>query len=93
MKSYASVDRIEGQFAICEVELVNLEESKSIKYFEKETEMIDIPLEQITGMVGKIHEGDILIVEHDGKALTAIYCKDDDEKNRRIQEIIAIMKG
>ena len=40
MKSYASVDRIEGQFAICEIELVNLEESKSIKYFEKETVMI-----------------------------------------------------
>ena len=43
-------------------------------------------------LVGEIHEGDILIVEHDGKALTAIYCKDDDEKNRRIQEIVSMMK-
>lgn len=84
MKSYASVDRIENEWAVCEVEMIPMEESKVCDFFSKETEMIDISLKQIIDSVGEIQEGDILLIEHDGENASIIYGKDDAEKQRRI---------
>lgn len=84
MKSYASIDRIEGKFAVCEIEMIEIENSKPEDYLEKETKMMNVLLGKITAKVDNVKEGDILVVEHDGKEVTEVYCKDEQEKQRRI---------
>jgi len=84
MISYASIDRIEGNFAVCEIEKIEIEKSKTTDYFEKETEMIDVSLEEIQRSVGEVYEGDIIVVEHNGTNVICIYYKDNEEKQRRI---------
>lgn len=91
MKSYASVDRIEGNFAVCEVELIGIEESKP-NDFEKSTQMIEIPIEQVDDKIGTVQEGDIIVVEHEESNVTEICYRDDDEKQRRIEVLKAIME-
>lgn len=85
MKSYASIDRIEGKYAVCEVELLPVEESKPEDFATKDCEMMDILLPDISSHFGDVKEGDILIVEHDNKNVTSIYCKDEEEKTRRLE--------
>lgn len=92
MKSYAVVDRIEGKYAVCEVELVEVEESPKIDFLEKVTDMIDVPLEKITSVVGEVKERDVLIVEHEDERVTKIYSKDEEEKQRRIKIIRKIIE-
>lgn len=84
MRSYASIDRIEGKFAICEVEMIEVDNSKAEDFSEKETEMMDVLLEVIYSSVGNVEEGDILIVEHNENDVTEVYCKDEEEKKRRV---------
>lgn len=96
MKSYASVGRIEKDFAVCEVEMIPIEKSNPDD-FDKETKFIDIPIKEnllinIWFIWGKLQEGDIVVVEHDGEYVTKIYYKDDAEKKRRIEILQAIME-
>lgn len=93
MKSYAAIDRIEGKFVVCEVELIPVEESIDLSVFEKETEMLDVELEQITQICGNTQEGDIILVEHDSNHIINVYGKDDTEKQRRIKLLEKIMKS
>jgi len=90
MKSYASVDRIEGKFAVCEVELIPVEESKPEDCAIKDCEMMDISLRKIPFFIRKVKEGDILVVEHDGQNVTSVYCKDKAEKARRLEFLRSI---
>lgn len=92
MRSYAAIDRIEGKFAVCEVELIPIEESYSLSVSEKETEMIDVQLDMITQKCEDVKEGDIIIVEHDNTSITAVYERDDNEKERRIKLLEEILK-
>lgn len=85
MKSYASVDRIEGNYCVCEVELIDVENSSSTDFFEKETEMMDVLLEYVLENVKEVKEGDILIVEHINDNVIYVFGKDEQEKNRRIE--------
>lgn len=91
MKSYASVDRIEGNFAVCEVELLPFNLSNPSDFSSKETSMMDIPLSQIFETIGDIEEGDILVVEHDTEIVTAVYFKDIEEQHRRAEILRQIM--
>lgn len=91
MKSYASIDRIEEKFAVCEVEMIEIENSKAEDYCEKETKMMNILLEKITARVGNIKEGDILVVEHNGEEIKEIYYKDEEEKQRRVAIITELL--
>lgn len=93
MKSYAAIDRIEGKYAVCEVEYVNVDESLKLKFSEKRTEMIDIPMSTINGLVGEVKEGDILVVEHEEDEIMCIYNKDDKEKQRRNDIIRKIIEN
>ena len=93
MKSYASIDRIEGVFAVCEIELVPVEESANLTPFEKETEMVDLLVEYITEVCGEVQEGDIIILEHDDVNITSICEKDDAEKQRRVKLLEEIMNS
>ena len=79
MKSYASIDRIEGKFAVCEVELISIEERNVEEYVPYDTEFMDISLKNIPADFGKVRDGDILVVEHNGENITSIYYKDDME--------------
>ena len=89
MISYASVDRIEDNFAVCEVEMVDIKDSRNKDDYDIDTQMIDIPLSFANNQIDQIQEGDILIVlQDDGKVLW-IYCKDDKEKQRRLD----VLKG
>lgn len=91
MKSYVSIDRIEGNFAVCEVELIDFERSKPDD-FDKPTEFVDIYLEQINVSVGDVKEGDIIVIEHDENGIIDICYKDEAEKQRRIDVLKAIME-
>ena len=91
MKSYASIDSIEGKYAVCEVELLPVEESKPEDFAIKDCEMMDVSLQDILVFVGEAKEGDILVVEHDGENVTLIYSKDDEEKARRHEILRGIM--
>lgn len=94
MRSYASIDRIEGLFAVCELELVPVEESANFTPFEKETEMVDLRVESITEVCGEVEEGDIIILEHDDDVNLITVCeKDDAEKQRRIKLLEEIMNS
>lgn len=89
MTSYASIDRIEGQWVICEVELLPFEESKSEDFASKDTEIMDVLLNKFPE---EVEEGDIFVVKHDGKNVKIVDYKDDDEKIRR-QEILKNIIG
>lgn len=91
MKSYVSIDSIEGKYVVGEVELCEIEESKTEDYAVKETTTIDIPLIDVITVVEQVEEGDILIVEHDGENVLCVYCKDEGEKARRVELIKKIM--
>lgn len=93
MKSYAVIDRIERNFAVCEVELIETQESNSEDYFNHETIMIDIPMILIKENVSEVMETDILIVEHDGDFVIYVYEKSEQEKQRRIAIFKEIMNS
>lgn len=80
MKSYLSVDRIEGQYAVCELELLDLKDCKDVDYWDRETVMVDIPIKRL----GKPKEGDIFVVEHIEEEISCVLSKDEKEKLRRI---------
>ncbi len=87
MKSYMTIDRIEGQFAVCELELISVEQSIEVDYWKRDTEMIDVP----TSMLEEPEQGDVFMVEHERETLYRIYGKDNEEKQRRIEALKAIM--
>lgn len=93
MKSYASVDRIEGKYTVLELELLDAQVSKKVSFRDKETEMVDYLTDVIIQNVGEVNEGDILLVEHENGEISSIYQKDDEEKQRRIKEIKSIMQN
>lgn len=87
MKSYGTVDRKEGEFIVCEVELLEAQNSNSEDFFEHETVMIDVPTKTIETVTGVIKEDEVILVEHDGETVSLVYGKDDSEKQRRIEVI------
>lgn len=87
MKSYMTIDRIEGKFAVCELEFVSVEQSTEVDYWERDTEMIDIPVV----MLDNPEQGDVFVVEHEKETLYRIYGKDNEEKQRRIEALKVIM--
>lgn len=87
MKSYVSVEEIDKKFASCELEMIPVEESRTIDYVEKPTEMVNIPVEMITAAVPGVREGDILVVMHERGCVVSVCYKDDAEQQRRIELI------
>ena len=86
MTSFASIDRIEGPFAICEVELIEMYDSTAENYMDKETKIMDVPCEFIRDSIfTEPQEGDVLVVEHNCKEVLEVYYKDNVEKAKRIE--------
>lgn len=92
MKSYASIDRIEGKFAVCEVELISVEERNAEEYVPYDTEFMELSLGTIPVSLGEVKDGDILVVEHDGENITSICYKDEKEKARRLELLREMME-
>ena len=92
MKSYASIEEIEGKFAICELEMIPCEESKILDFSEKDTCMTDIPIYMIVPIVPDFKEGDIIVVNHERGEVSSVCYKDDFEKHRRIKIIAEALK-
>lgn len=92
MKSFASIDRIESKFAVCEVELISVEERSAEEYVPYDTEFMDVSLECIPISLGQVKDGDILVVEHDSKNISSIYYKDEQEKARRLELLREMME-
>lgn len=89
MISYASIDRIEGKWVVCEVELLPFEESKPEDFAIKDTAMMDVLLSRFSN---EVEEGDIFVVEHNNENVIAVCFKDEDEKTRRY-EILKTITG
>ena len=91
MRSYASIDKIEGKYAVCEVELVPVEESKANDFANKDCKTMEVFLQEVLDCVGDAKEGDILVVEHDRENVNLIYKNDEEEKERRLKVLRSIM--
>ena len=92
MRSYASVDRIEGEYTVLEVELLDTETSRTTSFKDKETIMVDVLTETIKNVIEEFEEGDIIVLEHEDEIINTFYEKDDNEKQRRIDILKAIME-
>lgn len=91
MKSYASVDRIEGKYTVLEVELLDIDTSKITSSKDKDTIIIEILTNDIISSIGEINVGDIIIVENQDSNIIMFYGKDNNEKQRRIEILNSIM--
>lgn len=87
MKSFLTIDRIKGKFAICELECVSVEQSRELEYWNRSTEMVDIPVI----MLDNPCPGDVFVVEHEKETLYRIYGKNNQEKQKRMEALKGIM--
>lgn len=86
MKSYMTIDRIEGKFAVCELEFISVEQSREVAYWDRDMEIIDVPID----ILEEPKEGDVFVVEHDKELLYQIYSKDNEEKQRKLETLKSI---
>lgn len=87
MKSYIEVEEIDKKYASCELEMIPVEESRTIDYDSKPTAMVNIPVEMITAVVPDVKEGEILVVQHERGTVVSVCYRDDAEQQRRIELI------
>lgn len=83
MISYMSIDRLEGDFAVCELNMVWVKDCKNEEYWKTETKMVDVPIEKFENC-GNVSQGDIFVVIHNNGEDIEVCCKDEKEKARRI---------
>jgi len=94
MKSYAAVDSIEGSYVRCELEMLDINESRNIAFYDKEEYlMVNIPLDKVCQAVDNVTEQDILIVEHEAGVVISVYGRDDAELQRRMEEYREMKQG
>lgn len=85
MISYASIDRIENDIAICEIELIPFYDSYAEDYAIKETVINEVSLRMIEESIDEVEEGDIIVVQQEDGKVVYVFYKDEDEKERRIE--------
>jgi hypothetical protein len=91
MKSYATIDRFVGRYAVLEVEMLETSDSRPEDFAIKETDMYDVDADYIRSCVGPISESDVLVVEHGDGHISNIISNDFDEKTRRINLLACMM--
>ena len=92
MKSYIEVEEIDKKYASCELEMIPVEESRTIDYDSKPTTMVNIPIEMITAVVPDVKEGEILVVQHERGTVASVCYRDDAEQQRRIELIKSLFQ-
>ena len=83
IESYASIDRIENDLAILEIESHSIETNQTIPFPRRDCYMADVPLEAFISL-GEIHEGDVFVVKHDDTTVIPIRFA-PEEKDARIE--------
>lgn len=93
MRSYAVVDRIEGKFVVCEVETIEVEKSYAETYYDHDAVMMDVSIELFSKIEETVKSSDIFEVEHNGEEVKIVYCKNDEERQNRINVLEEILNG
>lgn len=89
MLSFVVIDSLGPEYAHCELELCS--KSSETPLMERETTMVDIPIDMICQQESDVCEGDVLVVEHSSGVIETVYGKDEEEKSRRIEAYRQIM--
>ena len=84
MVSYLSVGGVSRNYVRDEVELIPYEESKPEDFETKPTEMMDVRRDLFEEAGFFPQEGEIYVVEHDGKDVSIVLFEDTEERERRM---------
>lgn len=83
MISFMSVDRVEGNVAVCEVENIPIEVSKARNSFNVNCFMADVRVDEFINRCLPIHEGNIYSVIHsEGKVIEVIKLEPEEKQKR-----------
>ena len=85
MLSYMSIDRVEGDFIVCEVENIPTIEAKVDEFWSKPCFMTDVPKAMFSNKGLPIQQGQIYKVIHNGETVDEICAVDENERRRRVQ--------
>lgn len=80
--SYASLERVEGDYAVCEVEQLSVLDSQ-IGDFNKQCYMVNIPIEMFVNSGVSMLVGKVYSVVHDGPEVFKIIRIEKEETKRR----------
>lgn len=85
IESYAAIDRVEGKYAVLEIESCSIAHNSSIPFTKRDTFMADVLTSTITDAIGPIYEGDVIVVTHNNteSSVHAVRLA-EDERDRRI---------
>lgn len=84
MISYASLERFEGDYAVCEVEQLSIFES-IVGDFSKECYMADVHVTMFSEKGISANIGNVYSVEHDGEKVLRIIRLEKNETKRRME--------
>lgn len=87
--SYASLERFEGDYAVCEVEQLSIIESV-VGDFSKECYMADVPANLFYEKNIPMNVGNVYSVVHDGENVKEVIRLEEAEKNRRVAWLQAL---
>ena len=87
--SYASLERFEGDYAVCEVEQLSIFESV-VGDFSKECYMADVPANLLDEKNIPMNVGNVYSVVHDGENVKDVIRLEEAEKNRRVAWLQAL---
>jgi hypothetical protein len=91
MLSYATIDRIEGDYAVCEVEQVPCTDARVDDYICISCFFTDVPKTLFTFKGLPIKEGNVYAVLHNGETVEEVKNIDEAEKKRRINVLANLM--
>ena len=83
MLSYATIGRINSDFAVCEVELMPSIDARTTDFFCISCFTADVPIRLFTNKNLPIKEGFVYTVLHNGETVDDVVGIDDAEKRRR----------
>ena len=86
MLSYMEVLKKDGQFAICELEMVWTVESRKMNYLPNQTRVVFVPLEKFKKFCS-VNVGDVFTVLHDEQSsnntIISVCARDDEARAKR----------
>ena len=89
--SYASLERLEGNYAVCEVEQISILDSR-VGDFSKACYMADIPVNMFGDRGIPIREGNVYSVEHDGTKVSKVIRIEEAETVRRREWLQTVIR-
>jgi len=82
-----SIDRVEGDYAVCEVENVPTSEAKAGEFWCKPCFMADVPKTMFTFKGLPVEEGQVYTVLHNSETVDEVCAIDVNERKRRLEII------